>query len=156
MQPCYSGPVSLVNALMIAGERGIAVARKSGAALPGFETTVGVRVETPQGRTSVVGALVGSGHGRVIGIDDFQVDVVPEGWLLVIRNRDVPGVIGRVGTVLGGAHINIGSYHQARRSGPGDGALAAITVDQALTNGVLDELQKMPDILQVRLVSFDT
>ncbi|MBI1968016.1 MAG: phosphoglycerate dehydrogenase [Gemmatimonadetes bacterium] len=147
-------PVSLVNALLIAEERGIEVARKTGAALPGFETTVGVRVETPQGRTGVAGALVGSSRGRVIRIDDFQVDVAPEGWLLVIRNRDVPGVIGRVGTVLGGARINIGSYHQARRAGPGAEALAAITVDQALTDGVLDDLQRMPDILQVRLVQF--
>jgi len=148
-------PVSLVNALMIAEERHIQVARKSGAPLPGFETTVGVRVETARGRTTVAGALAGTSHGRVVRIDDFPVDVAPEGWMLIIRNKDVPGVIGRVGTVLGGAKINIGSYHQARRSGgSGDEALAAITVDHALTNGVLEELQRMPDVLQVRLVHF--
>jgi D-3-phosphoglycerate dehydrogenase len=82
------------------------------------------------------------------------VDVAPDGWILVIRNRDVPGVIGRVGTVLGGAGINIASYHQARRSTPGDDALAAINVDQALANGVLEELQRLPDVLQVRLAFF--
>ncbi|MGH7568210.1 MAG: phosphoglycerate dehydrogenase [Gemmatimonadales bacterium] len=148
------GPVSLVNAQVIAEERGIQLARKSSTPDPGFEQTVGVAVETPRGRTGVVGALAGNGHGRVIRIDDYHVDVVPDGWMLVIRNRDVPGVIGRVGTVLGGAGINIGSYHQARRALPGEEALAAINVDQTLTNGVLEELRRLPDVLEVRLARF--
>ena len=144
-------PVSLVNALLIAEERGIQHARKTGTPEPGFETTVGVKLATAQGRARVAGALVGDSHGRVIRIDEYHVDVAPEGWMIVIRNRDVPGVIGRVGTLLGQAGINIGSYHQARRDAPGQEALAAITVDQALTNGVLDQLGRVPDILQVRL-----
>ena len=143
--------VSLVNAQMIAEERGLQLARKTGAPEPGFETTVGVTLEAPRSRVRVAGALVGNSHGRVIRIDDFHVDVAPEGWMLVIENRDVPGVIGRVGTLLGKAGINIGSYHQARRSTPGNEALAAVTVDQALTDGVLEELRRLPDILQVRL-----
>lgn len=147
-------PVSLVNALLIAEERGLRHARRTGTPEPGFETTVGVTLEAARGRARVAGAMLGSGHGRVIRIDDYQVDVAPEGWMLVIRNRDVPGVIGRVGTLLGGAGINIGSYHQARVAFPGHDALAAITVDQPLTNGVLDELARVPDIQLVRLVNF--
>jgi len=147
-------PVSLVNALLIAEERGIQHARKSGTPEPGFETTVGVKLATERGRVRVTGALVGDSHGRVIRIDDYHVDVAPEGWMLVIRNRDVPGVIGRVGTLLGQAGINIGSYHQARRAAPGTDALAAITVDQPLTNGVLEHLGRAPDVLDVRLVYF--
>src|SRR5438309_10603289 len=112
-------PVSLVNALLIAEERGIQHARKTGAPEPGFETTVGVMLETAAGRTRVLGALVGNSHGRVIGIDDYDVEVAPDGWMLVIKNRDVPGVIGHVGTLLSRAGINIGSYHQARRAPPG-------------------------------------
>src|SRR3989442_1532754 len=147
-------PVSLVNALLIAEERGIRHARRTGAPEPGFETTVGVTLEAARGRARVAGTVMGNEHGRVIRIDDYQVDVAPEGWMLVIRNRDVPGVIGRVGTLLGGAGINIGSYHQARVAFPGHDALAAITVDQPLTNGVLDELARVPDIQLVRLVNF--
>jgi L-serine deaminase len=86
----------------------------------------------------------------VIRIDEFPVDVVPEGWMLVIRNRDVPGVIGRVGTVLGEAGVNIGSYHQARRAGGGE-ALAAIAVDQRVDDAVLGRLAALPDVLQVHL-----
>ncbi len=147
-------PVSLVNALLIAEERGIQHARKTSAPEPGFKSTVGVIVETPRDRARVAGALVGDSHGRVIRIDDYHVDVAPEGWMIVVRNRDVPGVIGRVGTLLGGAGINIGSYHQARQAVPGHEALAAITVDQPLTNGVLEELGRVPDILEVRLAYF--
>ena len=153
-------PVSLVNALLIAEERGIRQARKTSAPEPGFETTVGVTIQAAAGggseggRAHVVGALVGNSHGRVIAVDDYHVDVAPEGWMLVIKNRDVPGVIGNVGTVLSRAGINIGSYHQARRSPAGGEALAAVTVDHALTNGVLDELRRMPDVLQVRLAHF--
>src|SRR5689334_10887771 len=147
-------PVSLVNALLIAEERGVRHARKTGTPEPGFETTVGVTLEAARGRARVAGAVLGNGHGRVIRIDDYHVDVAPEGWMLVIRNRDVPGVIGRVGTLLGGAGINIGSYHQARVPFPGHDALAAITVDQPLKNGVLDELARVPDIQLVRLANF--
>ena len=149
-----AGPVSLVNAQVLAEERGIALARKAGAPEPGFQTSVGVQVDTARGRVRVAGALVGDGHGRVVRIDDYHVDVAPVGWMIIIRNRDVPGVIGRVGTVLGGAGINIASYHQARRSTPGDNALAAINVDQALTNGVVGKLQSLADVLDVRLVHF--
>jgi len=158
-----AGPVSLVNAQVLAEEKGMQLARKAGTPEPGFETSVGVKVDTPRGRVRVAGALVGGGgggggdsHGRVVRIDDYHVDIAPEGWMLVIRNRDVPGVIGRVGTALGSAGINIASYHQARRSTPGGGenALAAINVDQALTNGVLDKLQALPDVVDVRLAHF--
>ncbi|HVH67993.1 MAG TPA: phosphoglycerate dehydrogenase [Gemmatimonadales bacterium] len=148
-------PVSLVNALLIAEERGIRHARRTGTPEPGFETTMGVTLEAARGRARVAGATLGNGQGRVIRIDDYHVDVAPEGWMLVVRNRDVPGVIGRVGTLLGGAGINIGSYHQARVGFPGHDALAAITVDQPLTNGVLDSLARVPDIQLVRLVNFE-
>lgn len=152
-----AGPVSLVNAQVLAEEKGIQLARKAGAPESGFETSVGVKIDTPRGRVRVTGAMIGDSHGRVVRIDDYHVDVTPAGWMLVIRNRDVPGVIGKVGSVLGAAGINIASYHQARQSSPGPSpanALAAINVDQALTNGVIDKLQALPDIVDVRLANF--
>lgn len=148
-----AGPVSLVNAMVLAEERGIRLTRRTGAAESGFETSIGVRVETGRSQVRVAGALVGSNRGRVVRIDDYHVDVVPEGWLLVIKNRDVPGVIGRVGTLLGESGINIGSWHQARDAGHGQ-ALAAITVDQPPMDGVCRRIEQLPDILEVRLAHF--
>src|SRR2546423_335003 len=80
-------PVSLVNALLIAEERGVRHARKTGPPEPGFETTVGVTLETARGRARVAGAVLGNGHGRVIRIDDYHVDVAPDGWGLGFRTR---------------------------------------------------------------------
>jgi D-3-phosphoglycerate dehydrogenase len=147
------GPVSLVNALVLAEERGIRLTRRTGAPEPGFETSIGVTVESGADRARVAGALVGNGHGRIIRIDDYHVDVAPEGWILLIENRDVPGVIGRVGTILGEAGVNVASWHQARGAVGGD-ALAAITVDQPVAAPVREQLEQLPDIRQVRFANF--
>ncbi len=150
----HLGPVSLVNSQVIAEERGIRLSRKTSTAEAGFETSVAVTVLTAQGKARVVGAPVGSGGaGRVIRIDDYQVDVAPEGWMLVIRNRDVPGVIGKVGTVIGEAGVNVASWHQAR-NGVGGQALAAITLDHPIGEAVRQRIAALPDIVQVRLADF--
>ncbi|MGH7443229.1 MAG: ACT domain-containing protein, partial [Longimicrobiales bacterium] len=81
----------------------------------------------------------------------FRVVVHPSGTLLVIRNRDVPGVIGRVGTVLGAAAINIAEYHQARLQAGGE-ALAAVSVDGRIADAAMAELRALPDVLDARQV----
>src|SRR5690606_41394697 len=77
--------------------------------------------------------------------------VVPRGSLVVLRNRDVPGVIGRVGTVLGNAGINIAEYHQSRIEA-GGAALAAIGVDGKLGPDVMDTQRALPEVYEVRQV----
>lgn len=147
--------VTLVNALVLAEERGLTVERRVGSPEAGFATTVGVNLRAGQTRTVVLGALVGEHAGRVIGINEFAVDVPAEGHVIVLRNRDVPGVIGRVGSLLGGAGINIASYHQSRLDSAGSDALAAIVVDQAPGRDVLRGLADLPDVLDVRFVTLD-
>jgi D-3-phosphoglycerate dehydrogenase len=144
------GPVSMVNALALAEERGIRVSRSIGAPESGFETTVGVSLGTAGRITRIVGALFGPKAGRVVEIDDFPVDILPEGYVIVLRNRDVPGVIGRVGTALGEARINIGSYHVSRRDNQ---ALAVIAVDQPPQPSLLQALGTLPDVLEVRVAN---
>jgi D-3-phosphoglycerate dehydrogenase len=68
---------------------------------------------------------------------------------VLLRNRDVPGVIGRVGTVLGRAGVNIAEYHQARINAGGE-ALAAISVDEPLKDEVLEELRGLPEVVDAR------
>ena len=79
------------------------------------------------------------------------VNVEPRGTLVVLRNRDVPGVIGRVGTLLGDAGINIAEYQQARLQAGGD-ALAAISVDGRLNADVMTKLRAVPEVVEVRQV----
>jgi D-3-phosphoglycerate dehydrogenase len=88
----------------------------------------------------------------VIQIDEFAVNIPAAGHVLVLRNRDVPGVIGQVGTLLGEADINIGSYHQAHANGEG---LAAIALDQPLSEEIVERLQGIPDVVEVRVACLD-
>ncbi|MFB3113034.1 MAG: phosphoglycerate dehydrogenase, partial [Gemmatimonadales bacterium] len=143
--------VSLINAAMIAEEREISVHRRIGKPAAGYETTVGVKVETPDRTATVVGALAGD-QQSVIRIDDYTVDIPSVGDVLILKNRDVPGVIGRVGTVLSGGDVNIGFYYQARHERFGGDALAAVGVDQPPSAALLSKLKELPDVIDVWLV----
>ena len=143
--------VSLINAAMIAEEREISVHRRIGKPAAGYETTVGVKVGTPDGEFTVVGALAGE-QQSVIRIDDYTVDIPSMGDVLILKNRDVPGMIGRVGTVLSGGDVNVGFFHQARNERAGGDALAAVGVDQPPSETLLSKLKELPDVLEVWLV----
>jgi D-3-phosphoglycerate dehydrogenase len=111
-------------------------------------------VHSRKGDTVVAGSLLAEGYPRIVRIDGFHVDMNPRGTIVVIRNRDVPGVIGRVGTALGDAGINIAEYHQARLQAGGQ-ALAAVSVDSRLGADVLARLREFPEILDVKQADLD-
>lgn len=137
--------VSLVNAAQIARQRGIRVTRH--AEDPGeFRSSVHVTITADEKTVQVTGALLGDSHLRFVRIGDYRVDVEPVGTLLVLTNRDVPGVIGKVGTILGAGGVNISDYHQSRPPRPGEDALAAIAVEVRVPNVVVDELRRMPEV----------
>jgi D-3-phosphoglycerate dehydrogenase len=92
---------------------------------------------------------------RLTRIGDFHVDVAPRGTLIVLTNRDVPGVIGRVGTALGDARVNIAEYHQSRLAQGGD-ALAVISVDGAVNPDVRRVLLALSDIHSATVVQFES
>lgn len=146
-------PLNRVNALVVAGERGVEVARGRSAGAADYPHYLELTAEWDGERLAVGGALLGGSHPRIVRIRDFHVDVVPRGALLVLRNRDVPGVIGEVGTRLGDAGLNIAEYHQARRDAGGD-ALAAVTLDAVAPGGVVEEIRALPEVRGVRQVDF--
>ncbi|HUF13764.1 MAG TPA: phosphoglycerate dehydrogenase [Longimicrobiales bacterium] len=146
--------VNVVNAMYLAEGRGLAVSMTRAAPEADYPEQVEVRVTSAEGGTRVAGALLGESHERIVRIDDFHVDVRPAGTLIVLRNRDVPGVIGRVGTLLGEAGINIAEYHQARIES-GGAALAAISVDGRPDASVLTRLTALPEVEGARVVALD-
>jgi D-3-phosphoglycerate dehydrogenase len=148
------GAVNFVNAAHLAESRGIALERARSGPHPDYGEYLEVRLASEDRETLVAGALPAEGFPRVVRIDEFRVDVPPRGSLVVLRNRDVPGVIGRVGTVLGKAGINIGEYHQARTR-PGGEALAAVTVDGRLGEEVVEALVAIPEVTEVRQAQLD-
>ena len=90
---------------------------------------------------------------RLTRIGGFRVDVPVRQTLIVLTNHDVPGVIGRVGTMLGNAGVNIAEYHQARLAQGGE-ALAAISIDGTVNEEVRRKLLELPDVLSATVVSF--
>jgi D-3-phosphoglycerate dehydrogenase / 2-oxoglutarate reductase len=141
--------INLVNAQHVAEERGIETActRVGGRGELGEE--IELRLESGDRAMRVAGSLLGEAHGRIMRIGAFRVDVAPRGTLLVLRNRDVPGVIGRVGTLLGEAGVNIAEYHQARLQAGGE-ALAAVSIDTPLGGDLLERLRSLPEINDAR------
>ncbi len=148
-----SARVNAVNAFLIAEERGITVTtsylRASSDSVPAIRT----RVITNSGEHSLAGTLFGYGEharqGRITEINGFHIEAIPHGHMLVMRNRDVPGVIGRVGTILGEGGVNISRFHLGRRE-PGGEAMAVIEVDAPLTKANLEELRAFEQVISAR------
>lgn len=141
--------INLVNVQHVAAERGIETAwtHVAGRGEPGEE--IELRLEGGERSVRVGGAVLGEAHGRIVRIGPFRVDIAPRGTLLVLRNRDVPGVIGRVGTLLGEAGVNIAEYHQARLQAGGE-ALAAVSIDSRISPALHERLSALPEVLEVR------
>jgi D-3-phosphoglycerate dehydrogenase len=142
--------INLVNARARAMERGIVVATIP--AIDGDEATAIRATVRSNGAQLAVGGIAMAGVApRLTRIGDFKVDVAPRRTLIVLTNADVPGVIGRVGTVLGDAGVNIAEYHQARLSQGGE-ALAAISVDGAVSEDVRKRLLGIRDVRSATVV----
>lgn len=146
--------VNVVNAMHIATGRGIAVERTRLSPREDYAEYLEVRL-TGEGESGrVAGAVLEGAHARIVRIGDYHVDILPRGDLVLLQNRDVPGVIGRVGTVLAEAGVNIGQYHVARLEAGGQ-ALAAIGVDVRLDAQVVERLRAVPEVTSVRQVELD-
>jgi D-3-phosphoglycerate dehydrogenase len=148
--------LNLVNARSLAENRGIALSvTTAGSQDPDNGAQVAVKSD---GMEMLVAGVAAQGTGpRVTRIGGFSVDVTPRRTLLVLSNADVPGVIGRVGTLLGDSRVNIAEYHQARLSEGGE-ALAAVSVDGDVDEKTRLKLLELPDITSatvVRLAELD-
>jgi L-serine deaminase len=141
--------VNYVNAEHLAASRGIEIARTRRRDGAEDAERVDVRLETEAGSIEIAGALVGGRAPRVVAIGGYRLEFWPEGRLLVIENRDVPGVVGRLGTLLGEAGVNIGDIHlsrdEARRQ-----ALAVLRLDQPPDPATLDRLRALPEVERAR------
>jgi D-3-phosphoglycerate dehydrogenase len=152
-----SARVNVVNAFLIAEERGITVTNSyTRGATNDLTPAITTRVQTTGGEQTVSGALFGSnGDGRITEINGFRIEAIPSGHMVVTRNHDVPGVIGRVGTILGAHGVNIGRFHLGRRERGGE-AMAVIETDAPLDDATLDELQSFEQIVSARRIALES
>ena len=94
------------------------------------------------------GSVFGDNHFRIVDIMGYELDVNPEGDMLFMKNKDVPGVIGRVGTILGEAGVNIGEYLLSRTS-QNETAYAVVKLDSSLDKDILESLNKLDEIMNI-------
>jgi D-3-phosphoglycerate dehydrogenase / 2-oxoglutarate reductase len=143
--------LNLINARSIAESRGIELSVSLSSSMDA--AAISVSVSGGMKEIAVAGVASPQIAPRLRRIGGFEIDVSPRQCLIIITNRDVPGVIGRVGTLLGDAGVNIAEYHQSRLAQGGE-ALAAIAVDGSAPNSVREKLLALPEIHSATLVSF--
>ncbi len=150
LNPILEYAVNYVNAPIVAKERGIEVKEVKSSDAGDFTSLIRVQVETSKVSHQVAGTLYHKKDARVIGIDQFKVEVVPEGHMLLIHNVDRPGVIGMVGKVLGDNEINIVRMQCALERRGGD-ALLIIGSDTEFPPAVLEKIRSSSNILSVKV-----
>jgi D-3-phosphoglycerate dehydrogenase len=151
LRPVDERPVNYVNSPVIAHEQGIAMKQIVGMQLVDYPNLISCRVYWDGGSQTVAGVLFAGGEARLVQYGDIRVDARPEGYLLFLYNRDIPGVIGRVGTLLGEHNVNIGEWRLGRDR-PGGRAVSFINLDSACPRAVLDLLRRTPGIHAAKLV----
>ena len=149
-----SDRVNVVNAFLIAEERGITVTTSYVRGSDG-SPAIRTRITGPAGEETISGTVFGifggGREGRITEINNFRIEAIPRGYMLVMHNRDVPGVIGRVGTILGERGINISAFHLGRRERGGE-AMAVIELDAPASDETRQELLASEGIISVQQV----
>jgi D-3-phosphoglycerate dehydrogenase / 2-oxoglutarate reductase len=153
LAPMVFEPLNYVNTPALARDRGLKVETSRVSESADYTSLVVLRLEDDRGENVVSGTLVGPRmQPRLVEVMGFDMDIVPEKHMLLIRNEDVPGMIGKLGTVLGEHGINIGNMAVGRGE-PGSRAAMAVTVDEPVPEEVLEALLNTPGFNQARAVS---
>ncbi len=148
-----SARINIVNAFHIAEERGITVTTSYTQSSRKASYDIRTRVESAAGEQIASGTVFPDGFGRITQIGEFALEVIPNGYMLFTKNHDVPGAIGKIGTLLGIHEINISRFYLGRNAKGGE-ALAVIEIDSPLDPEVLEKLRNTDSVItakQVRL-----
>jgi D-3-phosphoglycerate dehydrogenase / 2-oxoglutarate reductase len=151
LTPHLAESVNFVNAEQIAQTRGIATGATTHPTPRDYANLITFRASTSSEEISISGTVFHEKNQRIVSINSFRVEFDPKGHLIYIINRDVPGVVGKVGTLLGDREINIAEYNLAR-SDTGGSAMAIITIDSPLDNDTLNFLRSYREMIEVRQV----
>jgi len=137
--------VNWINALAIAKSRGIELVSSTSDEAGRFKNLIGLKLHANGAVTSVAGTLFPDKGPRIVDIDGHAVDIEPEGHFLLISHMDKPGMIGKVGTVLGDNDINIASMEVARETTRGP-AMMILTIDEEIPHEVMNKVRAIPDL----------
>jgi D-3-phosphoglycerate dehydrogenase len=143
LKPMLGEVVNYINAPVLATERGIQVTQAKGLKTGDYATLVSCQVTLEDGEEIIMaGTLLDHKEPHIVQINQYRMNFVPEGHLLLMGSFDQPGVIGRVGTLMATNNVNIASWHTGRAE-PGGHTLTVLTLDQAIPEAALDELKRL-------------
>ncbi len=143
--------VTDVNAPHLAKARGIRVVETSTAESEDYASLIAAELVTDKGTWRVAGTLFHKREPRIVRIDGYPLEALPSGWMLIFSNLDVPGVIGRIGTLCGRHQVNIAGM-QLGRERRGGRAVSILNLDDPVPEPVLAEIRAMPDIVFAKLI----
>jgi D-3-phosphoglycerate dehydrogenase / 2-oxoglutarate reductase len=149
----HSDTVNMVNAPVLAKERGLEVREVRHDREGDYHTLLRVVALTQAGERSVSGTLFGNGAPRLVELFGIKVEAELEGEMIYIVNEDAPGFIGRVGTTLGEAGVNIGTFQLGRREAGGE-AVLLLSVDSHVEPAVLQQIAELPGVRTVKPLRF--
>jgi D-3-phosphoglycerate dehydrogenase len=135
-----SDKVNYVNATYVAKEKNITLAINKSTSNDVYKNKVTVKITSENGTNTISGTIFNEDVQRIVEINDFPLDIVPSGKMVLVKNSDVPGVIGEVGRILGDNEINIADFRLSRNS---KGALAVIVVDNNVSTNILKEIENL-------------
>lgn len=144
--------VNIVNAMHLANTREVNIVVQKSSTQTAFTNLITVTLKTKQETKKLAGTLVAEYGQRIVRIDGYSVDFAPQGNVLLVSHNDKPGMIGRVGTLLGNKDINIATMHVGRQM-IGGAAIMVLTIDKSADIDVVTELEKLAEIVAVRELS---
>jgi D-3-phosphoglycerate dehydrogenase len=142
--------ITFINAPYIMKDRGIAVEESKTQQFDKFNDLVLIDIKTDVMDTIVAGSVLADGSGRIVLYDKFRLDIIPEGTFLHFRIMDRPGIIGKVGTILGNNAINIAGFGLSRQT-TGEEA-AFVSVDSPIDNEVLGQIRAIDGMIEAALI----
>ncbi|MBI1845994.1 MAG: ACT domain-containing protein, partial [Candidatus Rokubacteria bacterium] len=150
LDPVTAGPVNLVNAHLVAAERGVAVSVSRDTETQGYGSLLTLSTRTSEGR-KVIAGTVSHGQPRIVQMRDLNIEFAPEGYILVLSYEDRPGVVGTIGSLLGRLNVNIASMHVGRKEKRGR-AIVVLLLDEDLGEAELAEVAGAVDADFARLI----
>jgi D-3-phosphoglycerate dehydrogenase len=150
----FTEQVNLVNANFLARERGIELVESRTEHAEDFNSTLEVSVRTSEEQKSVTGTVLENGEPRLIRFGDLKVDVQPSGRLLIMFYPDIPGQVGKFGTILGSGDINIASMEVGRRQ-QGEEAVVILTLDDVVPEELQQKLKEEAGVKQLWYLEVD-
>jgi D-3-phosphoglycerate dehydrogenase len=138
--------INFVNAPVVAKDKGVKINEMKKSEALDYASEIRLTATHKEGKTMICGAVFKEGIIRIVCIDDFSVDFIPEGNLLLTINNDVPGFIGEIGTIIGEEKLNIANMELGRNRN--NEALSFIQIDQEITDSLISKIKSKVSALK--------